>query len=127
MSSRRETSRAARSSLAESRLRKRTDYRRCYERGRRRYGKYLTVHALENELAGPRLGITVTRRVGGAVVRNRVKRRVREIYRRWVAQPQLPALDIVVHAKPSVAQVSFGDLKADLERQLAGLLPGRGR
>ena len=55
----------------------------------------------------PRLGITVTRKVGGAVVRNRVKRRLREIYRRWPDQPQLPALDIVIHAKPSAARATF--------------------
>jgi ribonuclease P protein component len=81
---------------------------------------------LANELAGPRLGITVTRKVGGAVVRNRVKRRLREIYRRWSDQPQLPALDIVIHAKPSAARATFSELATEVERQLASLPVPRG-
>ena len=84
----------------EERLRRRADFLRCYERGRRRHGRLVIVYALERgqESTHPRLGITVTRKVGGAVVRQQIKRRIREIYRRWNERRQLAPYDILVHA-----------------------------
>ncbi len=81
------------------------------------------LHAVPNAIDAPRLGITVSRKVGGAVVRNRVKRRVREIYRRWSERARLPALDLVVAARPAAATAEFGVLKSEIERLLASLLP----
>ncbi|MHC4393712.1 MAG: ribonuclease P protein component [Planctomycetota bacterium] len=108
---------------AEEKIRRRADYQHCYRRGRRRHGAFATLHFVANELQHPRLGITVTRKVGSAVVRNRLKRRVREIYRRWSQRPGLPALDIVLHLKPAARDASF----EALEREVHGLcrkLPG---
>ena len=73
---------------------------------------------MPNRLAGPRLGMTVSRKVGGAVTRNRVRRRIREIYRRWKGRADLPSLDLVVHAKPPAGQADFPDLSRELERLL---------
>lgn len=105
------------------RLRRRADFLRCYREGRRRHGELVVLHTLANGRQGPRLGLTVGRKVGGAVVRNRVKRRVREIYRRWSERSRLPALDLVVHAKPSAGSASFAELERELERLLSSLLP----
>lgn len=77
---------------------------------------------MENGLEGPRFGITVNRKVGGAVVRNRVKRRLREIYRRWGDRTKLPAVDIVLHARPSAPQASYSQLAQEVEKQLARLI-----
>jgi ribonuclease P protein component len=60
------------------------------------------------------MGITVTRKVGGAVVRHRVKRRVREIYRRWEHRRRLPALDLVVHAKRQAGEADFEALRSEM-------------
>jgi ribonuclease P protein component len=68
--------------------------------------------ALPNEIGHPRLGITVTRKVGGAVVRNRVKRVVRELFRRNRVLIEQP-VDLVVHARPSIV----GRGTAELERE----------
>ena len=76
------------------------------------------VFVLRNREAGPRLGTTVSRKVGGAVTRNRVRRRIREIYRRWNGRRELPPLDLVVHAKPAAGTAEF----SQLERELEGLL-----
>jgi ribonuclease P protein component len=104
------------------RLRRRNDFLRCYREGRRRHGELVVLHALANGTDAPRLGLTVGRKVGGAVVRNRVKRRVREIYRRWSERSRLPGLDLVVHAKPPAGSASFAELEKELERLLSSLL-----
>ncbi len=102
-------------------IRHRADYQRCYRGGRRRHGTFATLHFVPNSLGHPRVGITATRKVGSAVVRNLAKRRVREIYRRWDEREKLPSLDLVVHLKPSVRDCGFAELKADLLRLLRPL------
>jgi ribonuclease P protein component len=64
------------------RLLKRAQFRHTERKGFRRSGKHLVVVARKNEVDFSRLGITVTRKVGNAVVRNRWKRRIREVFRR---------------------------------------------
>ena len=59
----------------------------------------LVVHAVPNQLAHPRLGLAISRRTGSAVVRNRIKRRLREAFRRL--QHDLPqGYDLVVAVRP---------------------------
>ncbi|MCB1057938.1 MAG: ribonuclease P protein component [Acidobacteria bacterium] len=110
----------------EDRLRRRADYQHCYRQGRRRHGPLATLHYVPNALAHPRLGITATRKVGGSVVRQRLKRRIREIYRRWPGRGDLPAADLVVHLKPAVAGVAFADLEREIVRLLRGVSQGAG-
>lgn len=105
----------------EHKLRRRADYLRCYRTGRRVHGQWATLHVVPNQLEQPRLGITVSRKVGRAVVRQRLKRRVREIYRRWSQRSHLPPLDVVVHLKPAAAQASFPSLSRELLRQFGRL------
>ncbi len=88
---------------------------RCYRKGWKRGGPLATLHIHPNEADTPRLGITASRKVGKAVIRHRVKRRVREIYRTWDGRQKLPDLDIVVHLKPSAAQADFKTLQGELE------------
>ena len=65
--------------------------------------------------------MTVSRRVGRAVTRNLVRRRIREIFRRWKQRERLPAVDLVFHAKPAAALAGFRDLRRELEGQLRRL------
>jgi ribonuclease P protein component len=105
------------------RLRSRTEYQRCYREGRRRHGDLMILYAAANELEHPRLGITVSRKVGNSVVRHRVKRRLREIYRRWSERTNLPAMDFMVHLKPAAGRADFPTLATELTRLLATWLP----
>jgi len=65
------------------------------------------------------MGITASRKVGNAVVRNRTKRRIREVYRRWGHRSKLPATDLVVHVQPGRPEASFEELRKELEQSLA--------
>lgn len=106
----------------EDRLRRRVDFLRCYRAGRRLHGPLATLHFVPNQLEHPRIGITASRKVGRSVVRQRLKRRIREVYRRWSHRGQLPPFDMVVHLKPAARAASFEELSQELRRLLRRLL-----
>lgn len=108
------------------RLRHRREFQSCYRRGRRHHGEYLILYAVANGLPHPRLGITASRKVGGAVARHQLKRRVKEIYRRWSGRSGLPVVDLVVHVRPGSGGTGFEPLRRDLERLLGKLSPPSG-
>jgi ribonuclease P protein component len=99
---------------ARERLRRRTDYLRCYRTGGRRHSALAILYFAPNGLDHPRLGITASRKVAGAVGRRRLRRHVKEIYRRWSGRTRLPAVDLVVHLKPAAAKAGFQALRQDL-------------
>ena len=102
------------------RIVRRTDFQRIYERGRRSVGASFVVFGEPNDLAHPRLGITATRKLGGAVIRNRIKRVVREIFRRH--RPSLaPALDVVVNVRRGAAERAFQVLEREFLDQYRAL------
>jgi len=73
-------------------------------------------HVRPNDVGHPRLGLTASRRVGGAVVRNRLRRRVREHYRQQVNRDLLPAVDVVVHLKTAAAATDRSRFYSELNR-----------
>ena len=113
--------------LTRERLRRRADYLRCYRTGRRRHGSLAILYFVPNQLGHPRLGITASRKVGKAVVRHRLKRRIKEIYRRWKDRGQLPALDLIIHLKPEAGSSDFPALRSELLRLLSGVRERRER
>ena len=99
------------------RLLRRSEFRRVYEEGRRRRAPLCTVFYLANGLPHSRLGITVPRTVGKSVLRNRVKRRLREVFR--VNLATLPkGWDIVLNPREGVAAVPFPRLQEEIRRLL---------
>ena len=98
------------------RIRSSRDYRRVYRRGRRLHGQFAVFHVRRNDAGHARLGLTASRRVGGAVVRNRLRRRVHEHCRQVVGPERLPAVDVVVHLKPAAAAANRRAFYRDLDR-----------
>ena len=93
------------------RIRKRSEYKIIYDRGQRIPSDSFVLFVMRNALDRPRLGITVTRRLGGAVRRNRAKRLVREIFRRH--KTGLKAVDIVVNGRPGLPEAEYRRLEAE--------------
>ena len=98
----------------DDRLRKRREFEECYASGVRVSGRHVQVFLLADSSAGrPRLGISVPRRVGTAVTRNRVRRRIREVFRRSRALFGDTAPHLVVNVRPSAAAADFSELSQD--------------
>lgn len=125
------------------RLLKRAEYEAVYGAGQRRSSPQFSVFfrarsGLPNEKMGQeprregssaklpvaetrsRFGISVKKALGGAVVRNRIRRRIREILRRH--RTEIPTgWDIVIHPRSTVARAAFAPLEAELLRLLRGI------
>jgi len=114
---------------AAQRLRRREEFSAAVRAGRRAGRGTLVVHlAIDPANGSPaRAGFVVPRAVGGAVVRNRVRRRLRHLVReRLAALP--PGAMLVVRAQPDSADASYAQLGADLDAALAAVrTPRRAR
>jgi ribonuclease P protein component len=105
-----------------ARLRRRSDYLRVQREGRRQHTEHFVVLIAPNPRGVSRIGITVSTRVGSAVVRNRVKRIMREVLRpAWRAID--PPGDVVVIAKPGAAHSTHANAASQLQRALGLLSP----
>ena len=96
----------------EDRLHHRREFEAVYSRGVRMPGRHFVLFLLPNSLGRSRIGVTLSRKVGNAVVRNQARRRMREIFRkrRGVLSS---SLDIVVQAKPEIARKPLALLEAE--------------
>jgi ribonuclease P protein component len=102
-----------------SRVGARRDFRSAYEEGAKHHGRLVVVFAKPRAEGGLRLGLTATRKAGGAVVRNRARRRVREIFRRWAATAPEVGVDLVVNISEKATRAPFGALSAEVTALLA--------
>src|SRR5688572_20038901 len=91
-----------------NRLRRRDEFQATYRRGRSWAHPLLALHVLPRQ-KGVRIGVTVSKKVGGAVVRNRVRRRLREAIRLRLPQWR-SGFDLVVVARTAAAEASFDAL-----------------
>ena len=105
-----------------ARLLKRAEFRRVYDEGQRRNGSTFAVFYRPNGLAETRLGVTVPTRVGGAVLRNRVKRRLRELFR--LNRERFPqGWDIVMNPREAAGRVPFRSLEKEMLRLFPSQAP----
>jgi len=101
----------------EARLRKHADFDKVYRNGRRLFSAHLTIFFLRRESGGTRVGFTVPRTLGGAVERNRIRRRMREAVRLSPNDAGSGA-DVVIHPKKSALAANFSELCREVTRAL---------
>ena len=91
------------------------EFRRIYAKGRSGVSPYLVVYVRPNRRGRNRLGVTVSTKLGHAVVRNRVRRRIREIFR--LSQGKMKqGYDIIVVARTRAAHADYWELKRAFEK-----------
>ena len=96
------------------RLHNKKEFLTIYQQGTRTYSKYFTIIAHKNNLGCPRLGITVSKKVGNAVRRNRIKRLIREFFR--LNKTRLSeSQDVVLIGKKDMPRLSYQDVCNELE------------
>ncbi|HKW16562.1 MAG TPA: ribonuclease P protein component [Terriglobales bacterium] len=99
-----------------NRLLRHADFERVYKQGRRHFAAHLTVFYLartEQEPYGPRIGFTVGKALGGAVQRNRIRRRLREAVRLNGFSPARN-VDVVINPKRAVLTIDSPDLRSEV-------------
>jgi len=100
-------------------IRRRAEFQAVYARGAKIHSRYSTVFVLANTCGVGRLGIAATKKLGGAVQRNRAKRLIREVFRR---NKIASGFDVVVIPKRDLLDASLSTLETDyralLERRL---------
>jgi ribonuclease P protein component len=108
------------------RLSRSADFERVYRQGRSQANRYLVLYAFpRGGEEDPRLGLSVSRKVGGAVERNRVKRLLREAF--TARSETLPAgHDVVVVARPDVRELAEREGLAGVTRALDELVAKAG-
>ena len=107
------------------RLRRRSDFARLRADGAQRRGRLVSLSWLRHGEGPVRVAVVAGRKVGSAVRRNKVKRRLREILRQRLDGLAF-GCDVAAFAGPQASDASFGDLERDVERLLraARLWPG---
>ena len=98
-----------------SRLLKHADFDLVYQNGKRQFSGHMTVFSLRRASGAPRVGFTVGRVLGGAVARNRIKRRLREAVRRHLHALSAP-VDLVINPKKSVLTLDFSQLESEVAK-----------
>ena len=100
------------------RVRRRPEFLQAYEQGRKHHARYMTMFARECSSPAARLGVSATRKFGPAVVRNRAKRRARELFRH---HKPMPGVDLVIIPRRGFDTVAFQDLVSDFLSSLRRL------
>lgn len=104
-------------------LRRRADYRRVFDDGQAYPSRFVVLYVIWEQDGASRIGVTTARKLGTAVLRNRVKRRLREIVRHLSGSVK-PGFSAVIVARAGSGAAAYQELERDIRRvfQRAGLL-----
>jgi ribonuclease P protein component len=100
------------------RIRRPAEFRRVFTRGKRKAGDYVNVAVLRNDLPFSRIGLSVSKRVGNAVSRNLIKRRLRQAFSDMNIAD---GWDVIITAKPEASNVSYSILDETMRQSMGRL------
>src|SRR5215470_8171566 len=107
-------------SLKPQTLRNSRQFRRVYDQGARFHTPFFSAFFLRNDVGEQRYGITVTRRIGGAVARNRCKRRLREVVRNYEPGASCTeGFDLVLNVKAGLVEADFKQLQESFSQVIS--------
>jgi ribonuclease P protein component len=110
-----------------SRLLKHADFQKVYQQGRKHFsGNVVAFYHESGRCGGPRVGLTMGKVLGGAVERNRIRRRMRAAICRHLAELTRP-LDLVLHPRKSVLTMDFALLDAEIAQVFRAVQRGKGK
>jgi ribonuclease P protein component len=101
-------------------IKKNIDFKKVYKRGRSNVGRYLVVYLMKNRTSENRLGITVSKKVGNAVIRNRVRRLIKETFRKY-EDTLSPGYDIVIVARVASNSANYKQIDKNLIKLISGI------
>lgn len=93
------------------RLRNNDDFKKVYKKGKNYWNRNLILYIMENDLNHTRIGFSVTKKIGNSVVRNKTRRRLKEICRQNLNNIR-EGYDIIFIPKKNVVDITYGDLKS---------------
>ena len=104
-------------------LRSNMEFKRVYSKGKTYWNRNLVLYVKKNELGHNRVGYSITKKVGNSVVRNKIRRRMKEIYRLNFHKLK-GDYDIIIIPKKNVVNISYRELESAMLHilQLAGIL-----
>jgi len=101
-------------------LRNSRQFRRVYDQGARFHTPFFSAFFLRNDVGEQRYGITVTRRIGGAVARNRCKRRLRVVVRNYEPGASCTdGFDLVLNVKAGLVEADFKQLQESFSQVIS--------
>jgi ribonuclease P protein component len=100
-----------------------SEFERVYKQGTAYRGRLFSVHAFPNDFGTLRLGLSVSRKVGNAVVRNTLRRRMRQIFAVAAGDAERN-LDLVISTRPAAREATFEELRGEFDRALCKLGAG---
>ena len=106
------------------RLRKDSDFRRVYKHGKSFANRYLVMYIMRNNLEYNRVGISVSKKVGNAINRNKIRRRIKESYRLNIDANVKYGYDIVFIARVAIKEADYKDIEKSMTHLIrkAGLI-----
>ena len=91
-------------------LKKDCDFRKVYKHGKSFANRYLVMYILENKSDSSRIGISVSKKVGNAITRNKIRRRIKEAYRLNIDENVKNGYDIIFIARVSCNEAEYKDI-----------------
>ena len=95
-------------------LKKDSDFRKVYKHGKSFANRYLVMYILENKSDSSRIGISVSKKVGNAITRNKIRRRIKEAYRLNIDENVKNGYDIIFIARVSCNEAEYKDIDKDI-------------